>query len=103
MNLLPATLAKKLPPLYSTEDVALEDKMAVVKFFHPASSWTWYAIEYDGQDLFFGLVCGHETEFGYFSLKELAGIGKDGTTLPVERDLHFDPTKISKIRSEQAM
>ena len=37
----------------------------------PASDWTWYATEYDGEDLFFGLVSGFEVELGYFSRTEL--------------------------------
>jgi hypothetical protein len=33
------------------------------------SSWTWYSTEFDGEDLFFGLVVGFETELGYFNPK----------------------------------
>jgi hypothetical protein len=66
------------------------DAMAYVKFFTPDANWTWYASEFDGQDIFFGLVDGFEQELGYFSLRELQGIrGKLG--LPVERDLYFRP------------
>ena len=47
--------------------------------------WTWYAIEFDGADLFFGYVVGHVPELGYFSLQELeAARGPLG--LPFERD-----------------
>jgi hypothetical protein len=65
-NLLTKELAEKLPKFYATEDEPLEDKVAVAKFFHPVSNWTWYAIEYDGEDTCWGLVSGFETEFGYF-------------------------------------
>jgi Protein of unknown function (DUF2958) len=33
--------------------------------------WTWYVIEFDGEDPFFGLVDWFERELGYFSLREL--------------------------------
>lgn len=47
------------------------DALAQVKFFTPDSNWTWYASEFDGQDIFFGLVAGQEMELGYFSPAEL--------------------------------
>ena len=37
---------KRLPKLYETENTALKAKKIIVKLFHPASSWTWYVIEY---------------------------------------------------------
>jgi hypothetical protein len=61
---------EKLPPLYSGEEKGL-DAIAQVKFFTPDSNWKWYASEFDGEDLFFGLVAGFELELGYFSLKEM--------------------------------
>jgi len=33
-----------------------------VSSFTPDSSWTWYAMEFDGVDTFFGLVNGFEEE-----------------------------------------
>ena len=69
MKLLTKAIEKKLPRPYSTENES--DPMAVVKFFTPDSSWTWYATEFDGSDTFFGLVDGHEKELGYFSKSEL--------------------------------
>ncbi|WP_218253604.1 DUF2958 domain-containing protein [Candidatus Magnetobacterium casense] len=96
IKLLTKDILKKLPPLYSQENV--EDPIAYVKFFTPDSNWTWYALEYDGKDLFFGLVKGLETELGYFSLSELqTSTGPHG--LHIERDTGFKPTPLSKIRS----
>ncbi len=96
MKLLTNELRAKLPKLYKTEDVPVEEKTAVVKFFTPDSSWTWYAVEFDSEDLFFGLVDGHEKEWGYFSLKELESVtGPLG--LKIERDLYFEPTKIKDL------
>ncbi len=96
MKLLTKELRAKLPKLYETEDVPVEEKTVVVKFFTPDSSWTWYAVEFDGEDLFFGLVDGFEKEWGYFSLRELQSVkGKLG--LPIERDLYFESTKIKDL------
>lgn len=69
---------------------------AQVKFFTPDSSWTWYATEFDGKDMFFGLVMGFEKELGYFSLSELQKVrGKLG--LPIERDKFFEPTILEEL------
>ena len=99
MELLPQELRQQLPPLYSQEHV--EDPLVVCKFFTPDSTWTWYAYEFDGNDLFFGLVYGFETEFGYFSLHELEE-ARGPLGLPIERDLHFTPKKLSEVRKEHA-
>ena len=86
MKLLTKENREALPGLYTNEDK--EDPNAIVKFFTPWSSWSWYATEFDGEDTFFGLVDGHEKELGYFSLNELENLrGPFG--LPVERDIHW--------------
>lgn len=95
MVLLNTEVKEKLPALYSQEEKGLE-AVAVVKFFTPDSGWTWYATEFDGEDLFFGLVDGFEKELGYFRLSELKQVkGKLG--LPIERDLYFKPTKLKDL------
>ena len=92
MQLLTKELRGKIPPLYSQDKNP--DPLIICKFFTPDSSWTWYVIEFDGKDTFFGLVDGFEKELGYFSLSKLESIrGKLG--LPVERDLYFKPSKLS--------
>lgn len=90
MKLMPKNIAAKMPKLYETERISLPEKVAYAKLFHPISNWTWYVIEYDGTDTCFGLVIGHETEFGYFSLREISSVWAG---LPIERDLHFRPTQ----------
>jgi hypothetical protein len=97
-GLLPAELASTIPPLYSTEHI--EDPEAKAKWFTPWSNWTWYAVEYDGEDRCFGLVAGHEVELGYFLLSELASIEgpAPGGSLKIERDRHFSPVRISALR-----
>lgn len=95
MKLLTKELEKKIPELYSQEHE--EDPICWVKYFHPLSNWTWYGIEYDKSErLFFGYVCGFENELGYFSLTELESIKVHG--LSIERDLYFEPTKLSVIK-----
>ena len=84
----------KVPKLYETENV--DDPIARVKLFTPDSSWTWWIIEFDPEErLCFGLVIGHERELGYFSLAELEEI-RGPMGLPIERDLHWQPTPLSK-------
>ena len=94
MELLTKEVRGKLPPLYSQEEV--KDPMVICKFFFPDFSWTWYAIEFDGTDQFYGLVDGFEKELGYFSLTELmSNRGKLG--LPIERDRYFTPCRLSEV------
>lgn len=94
MMLLTKDLRKRLPKLYATEKTLDDDKLAVVKLFHPAGRTTWYAVEFDGEDQFFGYCVsplGPDCdEWGYFSLAELSALRVHG--LGVERDLHWDPT-----------
>jgi len=90
MKLLTKENRKALPPLYSNENT--KDPRAIVKFFTPFSSWTWYATEFDGDDTFFGLVDGFEKELGYFTLSELESLGPK-----IERDLWFTPTPLSEL------
>jgi len=89
MKLLTKEIEGKLPALYSQE--AVSNPKIIVKFFHPLSDFTWYAIEGDRQEngdiLFFGLVDGFEKELGYFTLKQLEEIKVKG--LGIERDMYF--------------
>ena len=93
-KLIPDDVAETLPRLYSTEKE--KDPIARVKFFTPDSSWTWYVTKYDPREhLCFGLVHGHEREFGYFSLDELESV-KGPLGLPIERDLYWQPKPVSQ-------
>lgn len=108
-ELFPQEIRERLPKLYSSEELGLE-ALALVKFFTPDSSWTWYATEgspvddegfYDTDKekvdfIFFGLVAGLEVELGYFSLSELEeATGPLG--LPIERDLYFEPKTLKAL------
>ncbi len=93
MELLTEEIRHQLPPLGATADAA--DPIAVVKFFTPDGSWTWFAYEFDGMDIFMGAVSGVFFEFGTFSLSELEEL-RGPCGMPVERDLAFKPTPLSK-------
>ncbi len=99
MTLLTQELRAKLPSLY-TQDGKYGKAIAYAKFFTPDANWTWYATEFDGEDLFFGLVDGHEKELGYFRLSELEEVNGP-MSLPIERDLHFEPTPLEAIAPEK--
>lgn len=108
MELLTKELEQTIPPIHSDATVAQ------VKFFTPWSNWTWYASEAsaelaDGSEvtlsdprarervdvLFFGLVFGLETEYGYWRLSDLTQLrGPFG--LRIERDLYFRPRNLEE-------
>ena len=93
MKLIDQEVAKQIPALYSQEHN--KDPIVFAKFFTPWSDWTWYAIEFDGDDLFFGFVQGFDHEFGYFSLSEMESVRGHGG-LKIERDLYFKPQPLSQ-------
>lgn len=93
--LLTKELTKSIPPLYAMENT--KDPLVTCKFFLPATKWTWYVIEFDGDNRFFGYVVGDYNELGYFSLSELEEVeGPYG--LGVERDVYFTPCPLSDIK-----
>lgn len=99
MKLLTSDLRKALPNL-GTQDGAGDSAKVAGKFFTPMSSFTWYLLEFDGDDTFFAFTVSHncpEGEYGYVSLAELESIKTMG--IPgVERDRYFPPTTIGEIK-----
>jgi len=96
-DLLPKGIQATLPALYA-QDGKGDEAIVYVKFFHPASSWTWYATEYDPESrTFFGLVDGDYVELGYFSLDEFMGILVRG--LAIERDTSWKPKPLGECRA----
>jgi hypothetical protein len=87
MKLLTEDIKRNIPKLHETSEQ--EDPRVYVKFFDPTGSWTWYAMEFDGEDTFYGYVDGFEGEYGYFSLSELQSV-KGMFGLGIERDIHWD-------------
>lgn len=94
MDLIPDKIKGKIPKLYETEVTDINSKLALVKLSAPGTYWNWYVVEYDGNDVCFGLIEGHDVEFGYFSIKELSEIKKPHQ---IVRDESFKPTEISKL------
>lgn len=99
MELLPGEVRAALPPLYANEVLGLE-AVAPLKLFTPDANWTWYASEFNGDDLFFGLVSGFELELGYFSLSELESI-RGPLGLPLERDLYYETQPLRVLQEHQ--
>ena len=99
-KLIPKEILAELPDLYDTEEI--KDPFCQVKLFTPDSNWTWYIIELSKEDnsTCYGYVQGLENELGYFLLEEIAGV-RGALNLPVERDLFFEPTKLSQIMKGQ--
>ena len=74
--------------------------MIRVKWFTPDGGWTWYVAECDPESrICYGLVHGFEKEWGTFSLDEIKQI-RGALGLPVERDLHFDPSPASTVTKD---
>jgi hypothetical protein len=94
-KLLPRDVRRKLRPLGSTDGRG-NQAFAVVKYFTADGDYYWYATEFDGEDLFFGLVFGPFVEMGYFSLTELEE-ARGPLDLPVERDQYFLPVTLEII------
>jgi len=93
-ELLPQELLEQIPPVYSTEEIPLKDKIIKIKYF--LASFTWLVCECevreDGDVEFFGYVQNHSdpdcSEWGYFTLNQLAEVRLFGCVM-VERDLWF--------------
>ena len=96
-KLLTEELRKALPKLREQE--GSDDPIVYAKFFFPASGWTWFVTEGEARDddfLFYGHVIGFDSEWGYFTLRELEEVEVVG--LRIERDLYFEATPFSRIR-----
>ena len=107
MKLLPKEIREQLPPLYA-QDGKGGKAVVYTKYFTPSAGWTWLVTE--GEPVldesqnevdfkFFGLVFGHEREFGYFLLSELEEV-RGPMGLPIERDLYFKPKTLEEIAPE---
>lgn len=97
-KLLTEELRNALPKL--REQDGSKDPIVYATFYFPGSNWVWYVTEGEpqGEDfIFFGYVIGFESEWGYFSLRELEEVRVNG--LSIERNLRFEPTQFSKCLS----
>jgi hypothetical protein len=89
---------KKIPRLYETEEIPLEDKLIYLHFFIGGSDW--YIAEYDGKDLFFGYaILNGDTEmaeWGYVSFKELRSL-RIPPGFEVDCDQYWEIRKASQV------
>lgn len=84
-----------LPELYAQDGLG-DEAIAYIKYFTPASCWTWYLTEYnESSHIAFGLVDGFEKELGYIPMTELDELIQNGM---IERDEWFTPTRIGDLR-----
>jgi len=111
MKLLTADIRKRLLKngrvrlQFQMDEKSEPDFLPVVKLFTPDAGCTWLLTEIDPEDpdIAFGLCdlgmgC---PELGSVSLSELESVrGRFG--LPVERDLHFTPTKTLSAYADEA-
>ena len=78
----------KIPRLYETEHIPLQEKLIHLHFF--IGSCDWYVAECDGEDLFWGFAILNDdfqnAEWGYISLSELKSI-KVGGWLEIDCEL----------------
>ena len=96
-NLMPDSIRKQLPKLYSTEKELIGDKVAYARYFFPMGAYTAYLLEYDPKTrIGFGAVTmGYGWELGNMSLDEMEEVKIHG--LGIERDLYFSPKKLYEI------
>lgn len=97
----PKELRKKMPRLYETEGIPIDEKIVWVRFICPWNEWEFYGVEYDPREkLFFGYIRGDFDKWGYFSLEELKEMeGPFG--LKIERDLYFEPITFNQLMSDR--
>ena len=70
----------RIPRLYETEHIPLQEKLIHLHFF--IGGCDWYVAEYDGEDLFWGFAILNDdfqnAEWGYISLSELKSVKVGG-------------------------
>lgn len=70
----------KIPRLYETENVPVENKLIYLHFF--IGSCDWYIAEFDGDDVFWGYAILNadlqNAEWGYISFSELREVRVQG-------------------------
>lgn len=77
------------------------DPIIRVKLFDPQGSWSWYLAGYDPDcRRAFGAVDGWELEVGDFWMPELTVVRGKHLRLPLERELDFEPRRLSLLLRE---
>lgn len=97
MILLSNELKNRFAEVGSQENI--KDPIVIAKFFHPLSSRTWFATEYDPKtNEFFWRVKWDFPELWYFSLEELQSINIQW--LWMECDLFREEKPLSEVMKE---
>lgn len=102
-KLMTKELRDMIPALYANGNVKdvkdYDTGLSPAKLLAPYTGWRWFITEWDCETgMCFGLVEGFETEFGYFSLDELAEVTVFGGVPAVEPDLYWKPTPLGEIK-----
>ncbi len=96
--LLTKEIRDSLPP-YGSQDGKGDAAIVYAKFFTPYSNWTWLVLEEDLENgCLYGLVKGHEVEYGSFSLEELESLEGPMGLQGVERDTSFKPMTLGEAK-----
>jgi hypothetical protein len=87
-NTLTEDRLSRIPKLYETEHIPLQEKLIHLHFF--IGGCDWYIAEFDGEDLFWGFAILNDdfqnAEWGYISFSELKSI-KVGGWLEIDCEL----------------
>jgi hypothetical protein len=81
------------------EQNSVAEDLVVARYYDVTSRWEWFAITFDGSDIFYGLVVGLETEFGSFSLSEFQFLNESAGYARIRLDLDFTPILVNELRS----
>ena len=76
-TVIPSEITREMPPLYSGDEIPLEDKVALARVYCPINGWSWLVFERgtgSQAHLYFGFVFGDFAEMGYFSEEEWASV-----------------------------
>jgi hypothetical protein len=95
MDIQKAIQTTDIPDLYSTENIATEDKMIHCHFVF--GHCHWFAAEYDKNDTCFGYVILNgdfqNAEWGYFSLQELQEVSLGSFHVQIDTNWKVQPAK----------
>ena len=86
-------MRRQLPKLFSTADV--ENPVVQVKY-RAWRRWAWHAIEFDGEDIFFGFVWAGWPIWGYFRLRDLEAFRHLHCSVALVVDESFEPMPASE-------
>lgn len=101
--LFPKEKWDEIPAPDPDTQTSILNAVALVRFYDQSSDWQWYGIEFDQEDVFWGIVTNGKLALaGNFSLSELEGIESEETRQKtVRRDEEFGPLTISDLAENE--